>query len=106
MSISERDSFLHTECECYATEPSWRAVVGQGREVFNSVHAEALDNMGIPVANPADSAGERTCMHCAGYRAAPKNSSWLLLLGSVEQNKELELSYWQNDSAKSWHSLV
>lgn len=44
--------------------------------------AEALDNMVIslaklPVANPADFAGERKCMHFAGYTAAPKNSSWL-----------------------------
>lgn len=51
---------------------------GPGKGSFQlSVHAEALDNMGIPVANPADFAGESKCMHCAGYRAAPKNCSRL-----------------------------
>lgn len=84
MPVSERVSFLHTECKCFLTELSWRAVVGQGRGVSTllSVHAEALDNMVIPlaklpVASPADFAGERKYMHCAGFRAVPKNGSWL-----------------------------
>lgn len=67
---------------CYRTFSQSCGGPGKGSFQLSSVHAEALDNVVIllaklPLADPADFAGERKCMHCAGCGVVPKNSSWL-----------------------------